>query len=150
MITAVELASQLHGHFIKIRNFLCGCQNLLFFKLLFFFTFIAQSSICFYPKVSGPCYARILRWYYNSSQGRCLPFIYGGCQGNGNNFFSREACLRACSRCYLPPITGPCLAYFPSWYYNPSVGKCLRFIYGGCLGNSNRFASQSICSSSCP
>lgn len=45
--------------------------------------------------------------------------------------------------CYLPLKPGPdeasCYAYFPSYYYNTQTGSCEYFVYGGCLGNANRF-----------
>ena len=37
------------------------------------------------------------RWYFVGEEGRCAPFIYGGCGGNRNNFESEEYCLSVCS-----------------------------------------------------
>lgn len=51
--------------------------------------------------------------------------------------------------CYLPPRTGLCLAYFPSFYYDSSSGTCRSFVYGGCQGNENRFVSYEECISAC-
>lgn len=36
------------------------------------------------------------RWYFNSKLNKCITFIYGGCQGNGNNFMSKEECEKTC------------------------------------------------------
>jgi len=36
-----------------------------------------------------------------------------------------------------------------AWFYNRTSGACETFIFGGCLGNQNRFLSQSICHSVC-
>ena len=36
------------------------------------------------------------RWAYNSQTGQCQSFVYGGCEGNGNNFESREDCEESC------------------------------------------------------
>uniref|UniRef100_A0A670IFZ9 BPTI/Kunitz inhibitor domain-containing protein n=1 Tax=Podarcis muralis TaxID=64176 RepID=A0A670IFZ9_PODMU len=49
----------------------------------------------------------------------------------------------------LPPQRGNCLALFIRWYYNPRVGRCLVFVYGGCLGNANNFHSRSACERRC-
>uniref|UniRef100_A0A670IG83 BPTI/Kunitz inhibitor domain-containing protein n=1 Tax=Podarcis muralis TaxID=64176 RepID=A0A670IG83_PODMU len=37
----------------------------------------------------------------------------------------------------------------PRYYYNPSQKRCLRFIYGGCGGNSNRFKTKKACEKAC-
>uniref|UniRef100_A0A8C0GBQ8 BPTI/Kunitz inhibitor domain-containing protein n=1 Tax=Chelonoidis abingdonii TaxID=106734 RepID=A0A8C0GBQ8_CHEAB len=45
----------------------------------------------------GPCKAWVPRLFYNSSSQHCELFIYGGCQGNLNNFAEEEECLQACA-----------------------------------------------------
>ncbi|CAI9537709.1 unnamed protein product [Staurois parvus] len=54
-----------------------------------------QTGIC--SKV-GPCHRALQRYYYNRFKGTCEPFIYGGCQGNENNFLTVEACENTCNR----------------------------------------------------
>lgn len=51
--------------------------------------------------------------------------------------------------CYLPPVTGPCRASFPRWYYNSLSKKCLKFTYGGCKGNMNNFHTKIDCKNHC-
>jgi len=43
--------------------------------------------------------------------------------------------------CELPKVVGMCRAAIKSYYYDASVGQCMKFIYGGCQGNANRFDS---------
>jgi hypothetical protein len=54
-------------------------------------------DVCKLPKEAGPCEAEIPRWWFNSATDKCEPFVYGGCQGNANNFESAQACVQACA-----------------------------------------------------
>uniref|UniRef100_A0A8C5D6T1 Kunitz-type protease inhibitor 2-like n=1 Tax=Gouania willdenowi TaxID=441366 RepID=A0A8C5D6T1_GOUWI len=54
------------------------------------------------PEV-GPCRAAFQRWFFNRSTGRCHAFIYGGCQGNQNNYQSEQSCFASCSGTTPPP-----------------------------------------------
>ncbi|RXN16617.1 amyloid beta A4 isoform X1 [Labeo rohita] len=47
------------------------------------------------------------RWYFVREEGRCAPFIYGGCGGNRNNFESEEYCLSVCSSVLPTPSSSP-------------------------------------------
>lgn len=51
--------------------------------------------------------------------------------------------------CYLPPDTGVCRAYIPSFYFDSEAGVCSSFVYGGCLGNANRFRTLEDCQATC-
>lgn len=55
-----------------------------------------EAEICGLPVVTGPCNAAFPRYAYDGSQ--CVPFTYGGCQGNANNFETLEACEQACNK----------------------------------------------------
>lgn len=56
----------------------------------------ALSEVCWANAETGPCRAMLPRWYFVKEEGRCAPFIYGGCGGNRNNFESEEYCLSVC------------------------------------------------------
>nr|XP_054928285.1 amblin-like [Dermacentor andersoni] len=51
--------------------------------------------------------------------------------------------------CLKKPDPGPCKASKPSWYFEEAITGCKYFIYGGCNGNSNRFASEEKCVDYC-
>ena len=51
--------------------------------------------------------------------------------------------------CRLPYATGPCRGYDPSYWFDASTGVCMPFIYGGCEGNDNRFATVEDCYEAC-
>uniref|UniRef100_H3D8S6 Amyloid-beta A4 protein n=1 Tax=Tetraodon nigroviridis TaxID=99883 RepID=H3D8S6_TETNG len=54
-------------------------------------------AVCWAPAESGPCHAMLERWYFSPEKRRCVPFLFGGCGGNRNNFESEEYCLAVCS-----------------------------------------------------
>uniref|UniRef100_A0A663FGS8 BPTI/Kunitz inhibitor domain-containing protein n=1 Tax=Aquila chrysaetos chrysaetos TaxID=223781 RepID=A0A663FGS8_AQUCH len=58
---------------------------------------VPPPAYCIVPWVTGPCCASFLRWYYSPANRTCQRFIYGGCQGNKNNYQHEEECLKRCS-----------------------------------------------------
>ncbi|XP_045689333.1 eppin-like isoform X2 [Phyllostomus hastatus] len=57
-----------------------------------------KEDICSLPKDIGPCLALFPRWWYDKKNDTCYDFDYGGCQGNNNNFQSKDLCLSVCSK----------------------------------------------------
>lgn len=55
---------------------------------------ICRSDVCYQPVKPGPCEAAIPRWYFDATRKDCFEFIYGGCQGNQNNFNLHDACIQ--------------------------------------------------------
>jgi hypothetical protein len=68
----------------------CSCEDGLISTTL-------MACDCTSPADGGPCFAAMTRYYFDSEQGQCLPFTYGGCAGNGNNYETIEQCQQACS-----------------------------------------------------
>lgn len=64
------------------------------------------TDICKQPQTVGICLASFTRYYYDSALRECRVFVYGGCDGNLNNFASMEACQRKCyqERRVQPPL----------------------------------------------
>lgn len=50
------------------------------------------------PSEEGPCRGMYDRFAYDVAQRRCVPFNYGGCRGNKNNFYSLAECQQTCQR----------------------------------------------------
>nr|XP_046181756.1 tissue factor pathway inhibitor 2-like [Oncorhynchus gorbuscha] len=118
--------------------------------------FSPTQEVCQLQVDVGPCKVYLQRYYYNTFTQQCEEFIYGGCQGNANNFMSFLACQKACFRipkvpqiCRFQKDAGPCDAYMPSYFFNIITMRCEQFIYGGCQGNANRFQDQLSCMEYC-
>uniref|UniRef100_A0A3B5LSI8 BPTI/Kunitz inhibitor domain-containing protein n=1 Tax=Xiphophorus couchianus TaxID=32473 RepID=A0A3B5LSI8_9TELE len=68
------------------------------------FRVLTLNYICSLPSETGPCRAYFPRWYFDVERHDCLPFVYGGCRGNENNFDSWFHCINMCGRllfCWL-------------------------------------------------
>lgn len=55
-----------------------------------------HTEACNLPIVRGPCRAFVQLWAFDAVQGKCVLFTYGGCQGNGNKFYSEKECKEYC------------------------------------------------------
>ncbi|KAK2902792.1 hypothetical protein Q8A67_007505 [Cirrhinus molitorella] len=114
------------------------------------------------------CGEYVERWYYNKAVGACLPFWYGGCDGNSNRFNSEKECLQICGKenpkvilqakgatafvddaCLMKQDVGPCSDYVLNWHYDIQQNECIHFWFGGCGGNRNRFGTQKECEALC-
>lgn len=54
-------------------------------------------DFCMESRTVGPCRGAIPRYWYNTENGMCEEFLYGGCQGNSNNFETSDECMNTCS-----------------------------------------------------
>ncbi|CAN9507965.1 unnamed protein product [Ophioblennius macclurei] len=65
---------------------------------------------CAAAPVVGPCKGTFSRWYYDQNAGECKHFLYGGCQGNHNNFLQEADCVSECiqkSPAFIPASVSP-------------------------------------------
>nr|XP_046229372.1 low-density lipoprotein receptor-related protein 11 [Scatophagus argus] len=65
---------------------------------------------CAAAPVVGPCKGTFPRWYYDQNAGECKHFLYGGCQGNHNNFLQESDCVSECiqkSPAFKPASAAP-------------------------------------------
>ncbi|CAH8459277.1 unnamed protein product [Schistosoma guineensis] len=100
------------------------------------------------------------RWSYLPEINQCVRF--SECtnpdqiiEQPGNNFASRSECETTCMAssfeevCQLPKDPGPCTSFQTRYFYDSNTSKCRVFLYGGCLGNFNRFLSRKECELAC-
>nr|XP_048713923.1 collagen alpha-1(VII) chain isoform X3 [Caretta caretta] len=59
-------------------------------------TMLSDADPCSLPLDEGDCSRFTLRWYYNQKVAECRPFIYSGCRGNLNRFYTKEDCDLQC------------------------------------------------------
>ncbi|XP_064484445.1 carboxypeptidase inhibitor SmCI-like [Ornithodoros turicata] len=65
-------------------------------------TCFTRKQKCSQRLAKGRCGESDKRWYFNTGTGQCVEFSYSGCEGNQNNFVSKEHCEAAC----LPVMHG--------------------------------------------
>ena len=56
----------------------------------------AAPCVCTQLADVGPCDGAFPRWYYDYVAGQCAEFLWGGCEGNANNFETAESCGASC------------------------------------------------------
>jgi hypothetical protein len=59
--------------------------------------YVTKLSVTCDKSDAGPCDAAISKYYYDTKARRCKHFLYGGCQGNRNNFNTLRECEKKCS-----------------------------------------------------
>ncbi|XP_032904754.1 inter-alpha-trypsin inhibitor-like isoform X1 [Amblyraja radiata] len=53
-------------------------------------------AACRLPVEIGSCRMSIKLWAFDSVNGKCITFKYGGCEGNGNRFYTEKECMEYC------------------------------------------------------
>ncbi|KAJ8274951.1 hypothetical protein COCON_G00095760 [Conger conger] len=99
----------------------------------------AHSSACSLPSSVGPCADWTSRYYYDFPTGSCVHFWFGGCQGNRNNFLTREECLRGC---HVDGSTQSRPASVPSRGPEPGSTGGSRRVFTVIRGSVRRFGSS--------
>lgn len=61
-----------------------------------FVNYLHTEEVCNLQMDPGSCFARIVKFYYDKEEKACRLFLYGGCQGNGNHFETKEDCEQMC------------------------------------------------------
>ena len=68
----------------------------------------------------------------------CFPYKT---ENNAPENSYQDACQEA------PGVEGPCYARIPRYTFQS--GQCIKFYYGGCLGNDNNFKTMQECEAKC-
>ncbi|XP_058419402.1 eppin-like [Diceros bicornis minor] len=113
-----------------------------------------QQDICNMAKEPGPCMGFFRRWWYDKKNNTCSSFIYGGCQGNNNNFQTKAMCQNICPKKRIcPRIRVKCeideMNQCAKSRDCPEKMKCCRFNCGKkCVDVSQVFGEQEVIGSS--
>lgn len=67
---------------------------------------LGQQKICFLKPETGPCKGKFARYYYDPRSNECERFVYGGCDGNENNFETQKECDKMCKSKLASNIKG--------------------------------------------
>ena len=59
------------------------------------------THVCQIPADPGPCTGELIKFFYDSTALRCRQFIYGGCEGNKNNFGTEADCMQTCAHTFV-------------------------------------------------
>ncbi|CAH0556809.1 unnamed protein product [Brassicogethes aeneus] len=110
-----------------------------------------QNGICEFEPEFNKCGKSETRYYFKN--GRCTTFRYTGCNESKRGFLTLKKCISTCEvnsrNCELPMNPGYGNVNSIRWYFNPEIGSCLKFKYGGLGGNMNRFEKEEDCKHIC-
>ena len=92
-------------------------------------SFLTAGLECKLPPETGPCRARILSYFFNTTSQKCERFIYGGCQGNANRYSTAGECAISCCP-YKGMVHSDCVCHLRTCS-DPSV-QCRDQCTPGC------------------
>ena len=77
-----------------------ACQNSCSHKK----QILEASKICRQDIEIGNCSEKLARWGFDEVSHQCRPFYYSGCEGNSNNFHTRDQCHSTCPNAFPPQL----------------------------------------------
>jgi len=123
-----------------------------------------RCDFCELPVVVSQCRLELPRFYFDAAEGRCKSFIYGGCNGNRNNFVTIDECAQRCggatksdeAAMWEEAMWGrtwqdPCYGYTKPCEWYPKDGRGYDTICSmtGCEGKAFGCSKKGYCWSTC-
>jgi len=65
---------------------------------------LEATKICKKHIATGSCNETLARWGFDAEARYCRPFYYSGCDGNENNFKTRQECKTTCPNAFPPEL----------------------------------------------
>uniref|UniRef100_A0A3Q1HBP2 BPTI/Kunitz inhibitor domain-containing protein n=1 Tax=Acanthochromis polyacanthus TaxID=80966 RepID=A0A3Q1HBP2_9TELE len=84
--------------FSQTDQALCGSELKILYSNSMMCLLSSPSDVCLLTMDAGDCQNYVLMWFYDSKQGKCSRFWYGGCGGNENRFTTQKECENLCVR----------------------------------------------------
>jgi len=85
---------------------------------------LLPAELCWLPQAVGRCRASMPRWWFNGTAGACQSFVFGGCDGNANNFATERECRESCGLAGGKAGLGAAVAWAPSTPKEATPGGC--------------------------
>jgi hypothetical protein len=93
-------------------------------------------DICSLSPDPGNCKGACPRYYYNAKKKRCIPFSYGCCGGNANNFQTKALCKEVCGRGMYISINSQrtCTFLYHFYFFTLSESFALLELFENLIG----------------
>lgn len=65
---------------------------------------LEATMICKQKIATGSCNETLAKWGFDEGSRQCQPFYFSGCEGNDNNFDTRQECQTTCPNAFPPEL----------------------------------------------
>lgn len=99
-------------------------------------TSILFQAQCDQPIEQGVCSGSFERWGYDKERDACVPFNYGGCKGNKNNYATENSCDYHCKTPGIGKSEYSSVEFMFHVWFSEEDFRVLRVLFSVFLTNS--------------